>query len=110
MNQQNIETIQPIELKARLDAGDDLFLLDVREEWEFGVAAIPGSQLFPLSQMVDRAQEFIVEEEIVVICHHGIRSHQGAMLLKECGFKKVYNLIGGIDAYSQVADPSIPRY
>ena len=52
----------------------------------------------------------MAEEEIVVMCHHGIRSMEGAHLLKESGFDKVHNLVGGIDAWSQLVDPNVPRY
>lgn len=110
MNAPAVSQIQPLELKTRLDRGDDIFLLDVREGWEFSTASLPGSHLIPLGELVERIQEFQAEEEIVVICHHGIRSYQGAQWLRELGFGKVHNLVGGIDGYSQVADPSIPRY
>jgi rhodanese-related sulfurtransferase len=102
--------MHPKQLKERLDRGDDVFLLDVREEWEHGLSRIEGSTLIPLSQVADRVQEFMFEEEIVVYCHHGVRSHHAAVILLESGFKKVHNLTGGIDAWSQIVDPSVPRY
>jgi len=102
--------MHPRQLKERLDRGDDIFLLDVREEWEHGLSRIEGSTLIPLGQVADRVQEFQFEEEIVVYCHHGVRSHHAAVILLESGFKKVHNLIGGIDAWSQIIDPSVPRY
>lgn len=101
---------QPLELKKKLDNGEDIFLLDVREPWEFSLAAIVGSENFPLAEVVDRQQEFIFEEEIVVICHYGERSQRAASELVESGFKTIHNLVGGIDAWSQIADPSVPRY
>ena len=104
-----VKQLQVIELKKKLDAGEDIFLLDVREEWEFSLASIHGSENFPMGEVVDRQQEFAFEEEIVVICHYGERSQLAAQELVECGFN-VYNLTGGIDAWSQVVDPNVPRY
>ncbi|MBT5469121.1 MAG: rhodanese [Nitrospina sp.] len=105
----SVKQLQPIELKKKLDAGEDILLLDVREPWEFSLASIEGSENFPLAEVVDRQQEFVFEEEIVVICHYGERSQRAAQELVECGFN-VHNLIGGIDAWSQVVDPNVPRY
>ncbi len=105
----SVKQLQPIELKKKLDAGEDIFLLDVREPWEFSLTSIEGSENFPLAEVVDRQQEYAFEEEIVVICHYGERSQRAAQELIECGFN-VHNLIGGIDAWSQVVDPSVPRY
>lgn len=106
----SVHQLQAIELKKKLENGEDIFLLDVREPWEFSLAAIDGSENFPLAEVVDRQQEFIFEEEIVVICHYGERSQRAASELIECGFKTVHNLVGGIDAWSQVVDPTVPRY
>ncbi len=106
----SVKQLQAIELKKKLDDGEDIFLLDVREPWEFSLAAIDGSENFPLAEVVDRQQEYAFEEEIVVICHYGERSQRAAQELVECGFKTVHNLVGGIDAWSQVVDPNVPRY
>jgi rhodanese-related sulfurtransferase len=106
----SVNQIQPLHLKEKLDKGEDVFLLDVREPWEFSLSAIEGSENFPLGEVVDRQQEFVFEEEIVVICHFGERSQRAANELIECGFKTVHNLVGGIDAWSQVVDPTVPRY
>ncbi|MCH8157489.1 MAG: rhodanese [Nitrospinae bacterium] len=102
--------IQPIKLKERLDQGEDICVIDVREGWEHSLASIEGSEHIPLNELADRIQEIMFEEEIVVYCHQGERSYRGAQILIESGFKKVYNLLGGIDAWSQVVDPNIPRY
>jgi len=106
----SVNPLQPIDLKKKLDNREDIFLLDVRQPWEFSLAAIEGSENFPQGEVVDRQQEFVFEEEIVVICHHGERSQTVAQELVESGFKKVHNLVGGIDAWSQVIDPTISRY
>ena len=105
----SVKQLQAIQLKKKLDNKEDIFLLDVREGWEFALASIDGSENFPMGEVVDRQQEFAFEEEIVVICHYGERSQLVAQELVECGFN-VYNLIGGIDAWSQVVDPNVPRY
>jgi len=106
----SVKQLQPLALKKKLDNGEDIFLLDVREPWEFSLASIEGSENFPLAEVIDRQQEFIFEEEIVVICHYGERSQRAAMELVESGFKSVHNLVGGIDAWSQVVDAKVPRY
>ena len=102
--------IQPVELYERLKKGDDICLIDVREEWEHSLASISGSEHIPLNELADRIQEIMFEEEIAVYCHHGERAYIGAQILLESGFKKVYHLTGGIDAWSQVVDPRVPRY
>jgi rhodanese-related sulfurtransferase len=110
MAQEQVLQMQAVELKRRLDAGEDICLVDCRESWEHTLSAIANSTHLPLAEIADRVQELAFEEEIVVYCHHGMRSQHAAMILLESGFKKVHNLIGGIDAWSQVVDPSIPRY
>ena len=102
--------IQPITLNERLEKGNDICLIDVRDDWEYSLTSIKGSNHIPLNELVDRVQEIMFEEEIVVCCHHGERAFLGAQILIESGFKKVYHLTGGIDAWSQVVDPKIPRY
>ena len=102
--------IQPITLNERLEKGDDICLIDVRDDWEYSLTSIKGSNHIPLNELVDRVQEIMFEEEIVVYWHHGERAFLGAQILIESGFKKVYHLTGGIDAWSQVVDPKIPRY
>ena len=87
----SVNPLQPIDLKKKLDSREDIFLLDVREPWEFSLAAIEGSENFPLGEVVDRQQEFVFEEEIVVICHHGERSQTAAQELVESGFKILWS-------------------
>ena len=102
--------IQPVELHQRLKKGDDICLIDVREEWEHSLASISGSEHIPLNELADRIQEIMFEEEIAIYCHRGERTFRGAQILLESGFKKVYHLTGGIDAWSQVVDSKVPRY
>ena len=102
--------IQPVELYQKLEKGHDIWLIDVCEEWEHSLASISGSEHIPLNELADRIQEIMFEEEIVIYCHQGERAFRGAEILLESGFKKVYHLTGGIDAWSQVVDPRVARY
>ena len=106
---ENYENITPRDLKARLEAGEDPVLLDVREPWEFELARIEGSTLVPMSRLEERFTELDPDSETVVICHHGNRSAYVTQALQRAGFKNVLNLEGGLDAYSFV-DESVPRY
>ncbi len=107
---ESVQQINPVQLKERLDSGQVGLLLDVRDDWEHSMAAIADSTHIPLAELVDRLQELAFEDDIVVYCHFGQRSYQAGLLLKEAGFNNVYNLAGGIDAWSQLVDPSIRRY
>lgn len=102
--------IEATDLLVRLCEKDSPFLLDVREPHEFEYAQIEGSQLIPLNQIPLRFNELDPLKEVVVICHHGIRSQQAAFFLDHHGFKRVLNLAGGIDAWSRECDPTIKRY
>ncbi|MDD1643713.1 MAG: rhodanese [Methylococcaceae bacterium] len=98
------------ELKNKIQQEETLFLLDVREPHEFQYAHIANSVLIPLNQIPNRLGELDPQQEIVVICHHGMRSQQAANYLVQSGYKKIANLTGGIDAWSCTCDSSIPRY
>ncbi len=100
----------PHEIKERLEKGGNVFLLDVREPQEFEFARIEGACLIPLGDLPNRYEEIERDAEIVVYCHHGIRSLQAAVFLLQKGFTQVKNLAGGIDAWSLQADPQVPRY
>lgn len=102
--------ITPQELKGRLDKGEKFFLLDVREPWEFSMAKIEGSVLIPLGTLPDSLEQLSRDDEIVAICHLGMRSQSATEFLLQQGFMKVRNLIGGIDAWSVQVDASVPRY
>lgn len=105
-----INLISAPELKAKLENKAPLFLLDVREAHEFNYANIENSVLIPLNQVPNRLREIDINQDIVVICHHGIRSMQAANFLAQVGFRNVSNLVGGIDAWSMECDSSVPRY
>jgi rhodanese-related sulfurtransferase len=101
--------ITPIELKARLDSGETLQVVDVREPEEIAIASLGGKSI-PLSELVMRYQELNPEIDTILVCHHGIRSAQATMLLAQLGFKNVANLSGGIDRWSIEVDASVKRY
>jgi len=100
------------DLAERLRLGRPVHLLDVRQPWEHDAAALPGSQLIPLGELASRLDEVVPADgvPVVVYCHHGIRSLNGAYLLSQNGFGEVYSLAGGIDAWSLRIDPTLPRY
>lgn len=102
--------ILPEEAKQKLQNGHPVTLLDVREQWEYELARIEGAKLIPLGDLQQRVRELDPESEIIVYCHHGIRSFHATMFLRQMGFEKAQNLAGGIDAWSMKIDPSVPRY
>jgi adenylyltransferase/sulfurtransferase len=107
----NYGVITVEELKAKQDAGGKLRLIDVREPSEYRTAKIAGSDLKPLGQIANWANELTdKDEEIVLHCHHGMRSDRACQYLAAQGFTNVKNLIGGIDEWSLKVDPSVPRY
>lgn len=97
------------ELKKRLDRGDELFVLDVRELHEYQTANI-GGHLIPLNDLPRRMSELDPGKEIVVHCKLGGRSAKAADFLRQSGFKNVHNLAGGITAWSDRIDPKVPKY
>ena len=105
-----IQSIQPAALKARLDAGDSLVLLDVRQPEEVEICRIDGAVNIPLSDLPSRASELDPEAEIVCICHHGMRSANAAAFLAERDFERLINLTGGVDAWAAEVDPDMARY
>jgi rhodanese-related sulfurtransferase len=107
-----VRQILPQDVKARLDAGEPVYLLDVRQPEEYEHCRLDGSQLIPLGELPRRAGEVEPPDgaAVVVYCHHGIRSLSGAAILQQFGLENVYSMAGGIDAWSQVVDPTVPRY
>ncbi len=97
------------ELKRRLDAGDDLFVLDVREPHEYQICNI-GGHLIPLGDLPNRVNELDSSREIVAHCRSGVRSAKAVNFLQQAGFKKVHNLAGGILAWADRVDPKMPKY
>ena len=111
INQQQMTEITATELKQRLDRGDDVQIIDVREQNEYDVARIPNSKLIPLGQVVSRMAEIDPARDTVVHCKLGGRSAKAIEALRRAGFTgKLTNLKGGITAWSNEVDPSVPKY
>ena len=109
----SMQQIDPENLKAKIDKNQAPFMLDVRTPEEWDICRIEGSVLIPMNEIQSRLDEIPEETEIVVICHHGIRSAQVLSALAhyfEYDLENLYNLRGGIDLYSIEADETIPRY
>jgi rhodanese-related sulfurtransferase len=104
-----VAEITPTEFVARRERGESLTLLDVREEWELGVASVPDVVHIPMGEVADRLGELDRGREVVVLCRSGRRSLQVANFLQQNGFQAV-NLAGGILAWSRELDATIPTY
>src|SRR5215468_597341 len=104
-----IPEMQVEELKRRLDAGENLFVLDVREPHEYQICNIQG-HLIPLGDLPKRVSELDSSREIVAHCRSGVRSAKAVEFLQQAGFKKVHNLAGGILAWADKIDPKMPKY
>ena len=105
-----MRTILPEELKKRLDAGEKPILLDVREPWEFSICKIEGSVNISMSEPEKLISELNANDEIIAICHHGMRSFQVCNYLENNGFNKVLNLDGGIDSWAKTIDTDMAQY
>ncbi|NJK90846.1 MAG: rhodanese [Blastochloris sp.] len=107
----NVKEIKAAELARRIREGLGACLVDVREESEWALARLPEARLIPLSVFGARAlSELNTSDEIIVYCHHGVRSERASMYLIQNGFDKVSHLAGGIDAWSLEVDSSVKRY
>jgi rhodanese-related sulfurtransferase len=103
--------ITPEEVKGKFDAAEPFLLLDVREPWEFQAARIEGARLMPMGEVPSRAhQELDPEDHVVVVCHHGVRSMNVTVWLRQQGFEKAQSMRGGIDAWSRRVDGKVPTY
>ncbi len=107
-----VRQMTPVQLKARLEAGDDLLILDVRQphEWEISNLSSLGAKLLPQSDVMSHIDELNPEQEIVVQCRTGVRSANVILTLQQMGYKKLWNLEGGINRWAQEVDPSLPVY
>ena len=101
--------MQVEELKRRLDAGDDLFILDVREPHEYQICNL-GGHLIPLAELPKRVHELDSSREIVAHCKMGGRSAKAVAFLRQAGFTKIHNLAGGITAWADRVDRTMPKY
>ena len=104
------QTITPARFAERAARGERVRLIDVREPEEFELARVEGAELLPLSRFSEWAGALDPGEEIVFMCHHGVRSAQVCAFLARSGFGKLYNLAGGIDRWTAEVDPEVPRY
>jgi adenylyltransferase/sulfurtransferase len=104
-----VPEIRVEELKQRLDAGENLFLLDVRDEYEYEISNI-GGQLIPLPELAKRLNELDANQNIVTVCKMGPRGVKAAQVLHKAGFTHVWNLTGGIHAWSDRVDSSVRKY
>jgi rhodanese-related sulfurtransferase len=96
---------------ARLLREKTVRLIDVREPWEFATSRIEGSVLIPMSELPSRAQgELDAVERLIIVCHHGVRSMNVTIWLRNQGFQQAQSMRGGIDAWSDEVDPKVSRY
>jgi len=102
--------MQVQDLKGRMDGGQAITVLDVRNPPEYEICRIEGSTFIPLPELSDRLGELNKDQPIVVHCHHGPRSTRATLFLRQQGFQQTWNLAGGIGAWSLEVDPSLPRY
>jgi rhodanese-related sulfurtransferase len=104
--------MHPETLAKKLKAGEPVYLLDVREPWEHAHCRLPDSVLIPLGELIEHVADVDPPpgSTVVVYCHHGIRSLSGAAILEANGFPEAYSLAGGIEGWSQLVDPTVPRY
>ena len=105
-----VQEMSAPELKARRDRGEKLQVVDVREDWELQLASIPDVVHVPMSQIPARLSELSRETPTVVLCHGGARSLRVAHFLANQGFTNVVNLTGGIAAWSELVDATVPQY
>lgn len=102
--------VDPVEVKQMLDRGDDFILIDVREHHEYQICNIPGAKLIPLGELAKRVHEIDSSKLVIAHCKMGGRSAKAVAQLRELGFKRVRNMAGGILAWSDKVDPSVPKY
>jgi adenylyltransferase/sulfurtransferase len=102
--------IDPVEVKLKFDRKENFVLIDVREPHEFEICRIHGAKLIPLGELPKRVHELNSADQIVAHCKSGVRSGKAVDFLKQAGFRKVKNMTGGILAWSEKVDPSVPKY
>lgn len=104
--------LSPREVSEKLKSPAPPHLLDVRQPEEHAFVSLPNSTLIPLGDLLRRWEEIDEwkDDEVIVYCHHGIRSAQAVSQLRALGFSKAYNLAGGIDRWTNEIDPGLPRY
>ncbi|HKS97269.1 MAG TPA: rhodanese-like domain-containing protein, partial [Terriglobia bacterium] len=106
----HVPEITAVQLKQMMDAKKPFVLIDVREPHEFQICRIPGSKLIPLGEVPRRMHELNSADDIVVHCRSGVRSAKAVEFLMQSGFRKIHNLKGGVLAWADDVDPSMPKY
>ncbi len=102
--------ITPADVKARLDKGENLILIDVREPWEYALCRIEGAKHLPLGVLAANLNRLPDVDEVICYCHHGMRSLDAATWLRFQGIERAKSLAGGIERWSVEVDPKVPRY
>ena len=105
-----MQQMTPRQLKSHLEQATSPLLLDVRESWEFDICSIENSILIPMGQIPTKLEQLNPKQEIIVICHHGIRSAQVCRYLEHQGFEQMINLSGGVEAWAQDVDTNMAVY
>lgn len=105
-----MQDIDPASAQEMLAAADNCRLLDVREPWELQIARIDGAVHIPMQDVPDHLDQLPREMPLIVLCHHGNRSRVVASYLEQNGYKRVFNLAGGIEAWAQALDPEMAEY
>jgi len=105
----NLE-ITPKDVKARLDRGEKFLLVDVRQQWEFDLCRIDGAKLVPLNALSSSLSELAAADDVIVYCHHGKRSMDAVVFLRQQGVDGARSMAGGIERWSNEVDPKVPRY
>ncbi len=105
-----MQTITSVELKTKLDSGEQPVLLDVREAWEYALCSIEGSINISMANIEQMLSELKANDETIVICHHGMRSFQVGNYLEGNGFTQIANLEGGVDAWAKTIDAEMAQY
>jgi rhodanese-related sulfurtransferase len=98
------------EVSERVARGDKLLLVDVREQWEYDLCRIPGAKLIPLGTIPANLNAFLDAEEVICYCHHGMRSLDAAVWLRQQGVESAKSMAGGIERWSAEIDPNVLRY
>jgi rhodanese-related sulfurtransferase len=98
------------EVNERVRRGDKLLLVDVREQWEYDLSKIPGAKLIPLGTLPANLNTLLDADEVICYCHHGMRSLDAAVWLRQQGVESAKSMAGGIERWSVEVDPQVPRY
>jgi len=98
------------EVSERIARGDKLLLVDVREPWEYQLCKIPGAHLIPLGTLSASLNSLLDADDVICYCHHGMRSLDAAVWLRQQGVESAKSMAGGIERWSAEVDPSVPRY